>query len=155
MTLNAGSYPLSEDALVGWSLTDLQCTGDTDNGSVVTLASRQVVIDLDAGENIICTFTNTYTTVDLALVKMASVSTATPGVAFNYTLTVTNQSTTTTATNVTLSDPLPAGVLYSGATASGGSGGACSYNSGTRTVTCTWATLPPGQQAIATITVTP
>ncbi|MEZ4663474.1 MAG: SdrD B-like domain-containing protein [Caldilineaceae bacterium] len=59
MTFSAGSYTLREDALVGWSLTGLTCTGDTDGGNVIDLANRQVTIDLDDGEDIVCTFTNT------------------------------------------------------------------------------------------------
>jgi uncharacterized repeat protein (TIGR01451 family) len=92
---------------------------------------------------------------DLALIKRVDVLTTVPGMAFAYTLTVTNQATTITATTVTLADPLPPGVIFQNATASGGTEGICTYNAGTRTVTCTWATLPPGEQAVVVITVLP
>ncbi len=55
----AASYVISEDALADWQLTDLSCTGDNDNGSSFNLATRTATIDLDPGEDIICTFTNT------------------------------------------------------------------------------------------------
>lgn len=58
ITLAGGSYVLTENEHEGWRLQDLQCTGDEDNGSVVSVADRQVTIDLDGGESITCTFTN-------------------------------------------------------------------------------------------------
>jgi len=58
-TILPGAYTLTEGAVTGWSLTDLNCSGDTDSGSTLTLATRTAEIDLDAGEDITCTFTNT------------------------------------------------------------------------------------------------
>lgn len=58
-TKEPGSYTITEDSQVGWSLADLTCTGDTDNGSIISVDSGQVSIDLDAGENITCNFENT------------------------------------------------------------------------------------------------
>lgn len=55
----AASYIISEDALVDWRLTALSCTGDSDSGSNINLGSRTISIDLDPGEDIVCTFTNT------------------------------------------------------------------------------------------------
>jgi uncharacterized repeat protein (TIGR01451 family) len=54
-----GSYTVTETDTPGWPLTDLQCSYDL---STVTpnLSNNQVVIgDLDAGDTVICTFTNT------------------------------------------------------------------------------------------------
>jgi hypothetical protein len=59
LTKQAGKYVVTESELQGWKLTGLVCTGDTDNGSTTNLANRSVEIDLDASENIVCTFTNT------------------------------------------------------------------------------------------------
>ena len=56
--LSAGSYTLTESALTGWDLTDLVCT-DPDNGTTVNLANRKINFDLDPGEIINCTYTNT------------------------------------------------------------------------------------------------
>jgi hypothetical protein len=51
-----GDYTVTEDALAGWDLSDITCTG----GDVDTYkADRKVIIHLDAGEMITCAFTNT------------------------------------------------------------------------------------------------
>lgn len=55
--LNAGSYTVTEADTAGWVFANLVCT-DPDNGTVVTLASRLATIDLDAGETVVCTYTN-------------------------------------------------------------------------------------------------
>ena len=66
-----------------------------------------------------------------------------------YTLTVKNVSSTAAATNVTLTDTLPAGVTLLAANASQGTCG------GNGTITCALGALAPGAQAIVTIVVTP
>jgi len=55
-----GSYSVTEGGLLflNWSLTGLTCT-DPDGGSTTDLVFATATIDLDAGESIICTFTNT------------------------------------------------------------------------------------------------
>ena len=58
--LTAGTFTLTEQALAGYQLTNLSCTGDTDGGNTINLAARTVTIDLDALENQVCTFTNTH-----------------------------------------------------------------------------------------------
>ena len=58
ITLDAGSYAITEGVTTGFTLTSVACT-DPDGGSVVNLSARTATIDLDAGENITCTFTNT------------------------------------------------------------------------------------------------
>lgn len=55
--LTPGSYSVSENVTAGFTLTGLACS-DPDGGSSTDLASRTANIDLDAGENIVCTFTN-------------------------------------------------------------------------------------------------
>ena len=97
-------------------------------------------------------------TYNLAVTKGASVSTATIGVPFTYTIgvpftytiTVLNKGTIA-ASNVTMTDQLPAGVTFGSANATGG--GNCTHTSGT--VTCTWASLAGGATATVTISVTP
>jgi len=49
----------------GWALASLVCTGDQDNGTMVDVAMRKATIDLDAGETVTCTFTNTRVGVSL------------------------------------------------------------------------------------------
>jgi uncharacterized cupredoxin-like copper-binding protein len=56
--LAVGSYTITESAVSGFILTNLTCS-DPDNGSSVNLTTATATIDLDAGETITCTFTNT------------------------------------------------------------------------------------------------
>ncbi|MFN8489132.1 MAG: SdrD B-like domain-containing protein [Caldilineaceae bacterium] len=58
ITLTAGTYTVTENALSGWQLVGLACSGDANNNSQLNQGNRQAVIGLDAGENIVCTFTN-------------------------------------------------------------------------------------------------
>ncbi len=51
-------------------------------------------------------------TVDVAIAKTADKTTAAPGETVTYTVTVTNNDTTTDATNVEVTDVLPANVIY-------------------------------------------
>ena len=55
---STGSYTVTEDTEDKWTLTAISCQGDSDAGSIVNLAGRSVIIDLDANETIICTFTS-------------------------------------------------------------------------------------------------
>jgi hypothetical protein len=56
--ISAGTKTVTETLPSGWTLTGLVCT-DPDNGTTVNLSARRATIDLDAGETITCTFTNT------------------------------------------------------------------------------------------------
>lgn len=80
---------------------------------------------------------------DLALEKTASPIPAVPGTNETYSFKVTN-SGPSTATNVTVTDPLPSGLTY----VSGSSG--CTSANGT--VTCTLAALAPGTSHTFTVT---
>ena len=50
-----GAHTVSESAVAGWSLTDLDCTGDAD----FTELGSTATLDIDAGETVVCTFENT------------------------------------------------------------------------------------------------
>ena len=91
----------------------------------------------------------TPSTYNLAVTKSASTANATVGVPFTYTITVLNKGTIA-ASNVTMTDQLPAGVTFGSANATGGN---CNHSSGT--VICTWASLAGGATATVTISVTP
>lgn len=52
-----GTFTITENMTGGFAPIDLACV-DPDNGSSTDLASRTATIDLDAGETVICTFTN-------------------------------------------------------------------------------------------------
>lgn len=54
-SLAAGPYTITETALANWSLNSLVCTG----GSAVTAGST-ATINLVAGQNVICTYTNKF-----------------------------------------------------------------------------------------------
>ncbi|MCA9382168.1 hypothetical protein KC660_02045, partial [Candidatus Dojkabacteria bacterium] len=69
--LDEGTYDITENTMVGWTLTNLVCN-DPDQGTSVDKESRLAVVDLDEGENIVCTFTNTKDaeeTADLTVIK--------------------------------------------------------------------------------------
>ncbi len=83
--------------------------------------------------------------VDLSLTNTASALTITAGQGVTYTVTATNTSTTTPATGVTITDALPGGLSFTGATSSQG---ACS---GSATVVCALGQLAPGAAATVTI----
>lgn len=53
-----GTYTFSEGAVEGWDLTDISCTGASDY--TPNTDARNIVINLQAGENATCTFTNTH-----------------------------------------------------------------------------------------------
>ncbi|GHF25160.1 DUF11 domain-containing protein [Pseudolysinimonas yzui] len=53
-----GSYDLSELPTTGFDATDLVCV-DPDDGTEVDLTALEAEIDLDAGETVSCTYTNT------------------------------------------------------------------------------------------------
>ncbi|GEM_PF-4915040 len=55
--LAPGVYDLQEDGVGNWVLTELTCV-DPDSGTTVDLNARSASVDLDSGENITCTFTN-------------------------------------------------------------------------------------------------
>ncbi len=66
--LGNNTYSISEDAVEGWTLTDLVCSGDTE--AVVDLQTRTATITLNQpGENVTCTFTNTRDTGAITVLK--------------------------------------------------------------------------------------
>ncbi|HWD08578.1 MAG TPA: DUF11 domain-containing protein, partial [Actinomycetota bacterium] len=88
-------------------------------------------------------------TADVSLAKTSSPDPVTVGSPLTYTLTAANAGPDP-ATGVSVTDPLPAGVSYTSASASQGS---CTQASGT--VSCTLGTLDLGATATVTIAVTP
>ena len=57
--LAPGVYQVVESGLPGWNLTNLVCDDVGDPLTVVDLATRSATINLDGGETVTCTFTNT------------------------------------------------------------------------------------------------
>ncbi len=87
---------------------------------------------------------------DLAISKTADRNPAPVGLNFNYNITVTN--TGSPASNTVVTDTLPSQVTL---TATMTSQGTCSYDSGTRTVTCNLGTVSAGSPVNIRLTVKP
>ncbi|HEX7139511.1 MAG TPA: DUF11 domain-containing protein [Vicinamibacterales bacterium] len=86
---------------------------------------------------------------DLSITKTASTATAIQGIPFTYTIQVSNAGPAT-ATSLTMTDTLPAGLTYVSAS---GTGWTCGFATGT--VTCTLPSLAPGPAAPIHLVVTP
>jgi hypothetical protein len=54
--LPPGSYAVRQTPPAGWQLDAITCDGDSDGGSSLSPGERSAVLDLDAGEAIVCTF---------------------------------------------------------------------------------------------------
>lgn len=105
--LEPGSYSVTEGVVAGWSLTDLSCI-DPDNGTTFDLANRVVTIDIDSGETVTCTYTNTkQTSLTLRKVSYGGVGT------FDFTIdqgsasVVATRSLTTVTEGAVVTDSVP------------------------------------------------
>ena len=61
-SLNAsqlGAKTVTESAVAGWSLTDLEARGGGGDSSTARWRPRKATLDIDAGETVVCTFENT------------------------------------------------------------------------------------------------
>lgn len=88
--------------------------------------------------------------VDLSITKSASPSPVIVNTTLTYTIAVKNNSTTTAATGITVTDAIPAQVTFVSVSFVGGTGGSCPAPSG-GILTCTFTSL--AANATATITV--
>ena len=55
----AGSYTITEDLLIGWDLTGMECTESETQDSVISIPTRTITLNVQEGETIRCTVTNT------------------------------------------------------------------------------------------------
>jgi uncharacterized repeat protein (TIGR01451 family) len=116
LSLVPGTYTLTQGIVSGWSLTGLTCV-DQDNGSSVDLGTATATIDVDAGENVICTYTDTQWAPSIMLTKTATLDNAivvpntvsNPGDTITYTFSVQNTGNVT-VTNINMTDPLLPGL---------------------------------------------
>lgn len=92
LDVTPGSYTVTEDGESGWTLDDITCDDANSTGNTGTGAAT---IDLDAGETITCTFTNSRDTGTIKIVKAATPEDDTP---FSFTEDILN-------TGFTLTDP--------------------------------------------------
>ena len=96
------------------------------------------------------TLVGSATNADVQIVKTVSANPVRTADNLVYNLRVQNNGPAT-ATNVVATDPLPTNLTYVSAVTSRGS---CSYNGGTRTISCAVGTLTHGQVAAITVRVT-
>src|SRR5215207_9701826 len=57
-TTQLGLHSVTESEVAGWTLTGLSCLGAGDDSST-SVANRNATLDIDPGEAVVCTFTNT------------------------------------------------------------------------------------------------
>ena len=88
---------------------------------------------------------------DVGITKAASPNPVIVNSTLTYTITVTNNSTTTAASNVTVVDKIPSQVTYVSSSVTGGTGGSCTEDPTTAVLTCTFTSL--AASATATINV--
>jgi hypothetical protein len=65
--LPPGRYAVAQTPPAGWQLDAIICDGDSDGGSTLSPGERSAVLDLDAGEAIVCTFANSRPTGNSAI----------------------------------------------------------------------------------------
>ncbi|MCB9149007.1 MAG: hypothetical protein H6641_09625 [Caldilineaceae bacterium] len=107
ITKSAGVYTITEDALTGWMLDDIAVSGnDGATASLTDTANARAVVNLDAGDAITVTFTNSPVPPQLALQKTLvspASGVAAEGGLVIYSLTISNTGTVT-VTELDLTD---------------------------------------------------
>jgi uncharacterized repeat protein (TIGR01451 family) len=160
VTVSTGNHTVSEVAGTGTSLGDYSTTVEchlSGSPAGTPTSATQLQVTVGAGEDWVCTFTNTRLptppppgTPALSILKTAGAPAA-PGDPVTFSITVTS-SGTATATGVTLSDTLPTipGTTWS---ISGGSGAASCSLVG-NILSCNFGDLDPGQSRAVTVSTT-
>src|SRR5206468_3809964 len=124
-------------------------TAPSEGGTISNTASVvSSTNDTNSANNTASESTTVTASADLSITKSDSPDPVTAGGTLTYTLSVSNAGPST-ATSVSVTDTLPAGVTFVSAA---GSGWSCSQASGV--VTCTRASLAPGAAPAITIVVT-
>ncbi|HSP17691.1 MAG TPA: Calx-beta domain-containing protein [Thermoanaerobaculia bacterium] len=144
VTCSLGTLSNGASAVIKPTITMPAGPASVSNTATVTAAES----DLNAGNNAATAVTNVTSPVasaDLAVTKTGA-ATATTNANVAYTITATNNGPSA-ATNVTVTDVLPAGTSFVSAVPSQGS---CS---GTSTVTCSLGSLASGANAVITLTI--
>ena len=153
-TVSCTTSSLASGAPASFTIV-VQVTPATSDGTTIsntaTVSSSGTSDPTSTNNTATATTTVTVTTsADLSITKTDAPDPVTAGAALTYTLTVSNAGPSTAAAPISVTDSLPPGVTFQGAS---GAGWTCS---GTNTgVTCTRAsTLPPGAAPPITILVT-
>jgi uncharacterized repeat protein (TIGR01451 family) len=143
-TWNVGTLAANASATLSLTMTNNVATPVTQTFTKTASTEQDLVAGNDAAS---VTLNPAGTQADLALSKIVTQEPVASGVNFNYVVVVTNLGPGT-ATGVTMTDALPAGVSLIAAAPSQGS---CS---GITTVTCPLGTLLPGDSATIDLRVT-
>ncbi len=119
--ITAGSYTVTEnDPAPLFSLTGLACDdGASGVPSSGNSGTRIATINLEPGETVTCTFTNTQAGVDLQVTKSDGDVTAQPGDTIAYTLAYTNAGTGGAA-GVVLTETVPANTTFNAGASTAG-----------------------------------
>ena len=126
--LGAGTYTVTEAAQAGWSLTgNVTCTDPTTN-STINLGTRTATINLAAGENVTCTFTNTLQQAHLTLVKTVTNDNGGTAAITDWTLTATGP---TNISGTSGSAAVTSAAVNAGAYTLGENSGPANYTAGT------------------------
>jgi hypothetical protein len=79
-----GSYRVHELRHPLWTLASLDCQGDADGGTTVAREEGTAVIDLDAGENVVCVFRHVRATAGMGSITLVQTAAPPDPVAFGY-----------------------------------------------------------------------
>jgi uncharacterized repeat protein (TIGR01451 family) len=115
VSLPAGTgYAVAETLPANWALSSASCVDNSDNSSVGTFNNVETVsgLTLTTGDDFTCTFSNVQIA-ELVTTKVVDDSTPDEGQSVTFTITVANNGAVQ-ATNVSLTDLLPAGITYTG-----------------------------------------
>jgi uncharacterized repeat protein (TIGR01451 family) len=155
--LSPGStnYSVVETVPTDWELGPRSCvlTGTTTAKAFTSIADG-VQLQLAAGEDVTCTFTNTLIPPDLSILKTRAAATVQVGGRAEYTITVSNAANAGAALNVELTDQLPvpngSGLTWSVKSTSSDPTPSCNV-SVAQLLTCTVATLAGGKSFSVTV----
>jgi uncharacterized repeat protein (TIGR01451 family) len=159
-TVNLSASSLPSGVTAGFNPASVVITDATSKTSTLTLSTtagtplgnHTINVNAQSGSTVHSTTVSlkvvSATSADLSVTKTASPNPGQVGVNLSYRITATNNGPAA-ATNVNVSDTLPAGVSFVSASATQGS---CS---GTSTVNCSVGSLAVGASSIITIVVTP
>lgn len=137
-------YTLSESAVTGYQLTSIACDGVDSDGLDG--------VEIEPGEDVTCRLVNDDQGVDLEIQKSVNNTSPNIGDVLTFTLSVTN-SGSDPATNLTVTDIVPAGFSYLASSIVGGTTNDDTSPAGSG-LTWTLASLPPGAGAALTFQAT-